>query len=112
MSGDLGNLLGAIIGAAEGSVSIHQNVTTAPAIICSSVPPSPRRNRVVYSELNFPSVRYLYQAQPELEVKVVPCRTESVCRSKHLSMPLMKEPCWFPSSTSCSGAAPSSILDR
>ena len=73
MSGELGNLLGAIIGAADNSVSIHQNVTTAQAVICSSVPPSPRRNRVVYSELNFPSVRYLYQAQPELEVKVVPC---------------------------------------
>ena len=73
MSGELGNLLGAIIGAADNSVSIHQNVTTAQAVICSAVPPSPRRNRVVYSELNFPSVRYLYQAQPELEVKVVPC---------------------------------------
>jgi len=29
------------------------------------------RNRVVYEEANFPSVRYLYQAQPELEVVVV-----------------------------------------
>src|SRR4029077_21042337 len=30
----------------------------------------PRRNRVVYEAGNFPSVRYLYQAQPELEVVV------------------------------------------
>jgi kynureninase len=29
------------------------------------------RNRVVYEEANFPSVRYLYQAQPELEVVAV-----------------------------------------
>src|SRR5207302_11219741 len=29
------------------------------------------RNRVVYEEANFPSVRYLYQAQPELEVLAV-----------------------------------------
>jgi kynureninase len=35
-------------------------------------PVDPHRNRVVYEEGNFPSVRYLYQAQPELEVVVVP----------------------------------------
>ena len=29
------------------------------------------RNRIVYEEANFPSVRYLYQAQPELEVVAV-----------------------------------------
>jgi kynureninase len=29
------------------------------------------RNRIVYEEANFPSVRYLYQAQPELEVVTV-----------------------------------------
>ena len=29
------------------------------------------RNRVVYEEANFPSVRYLYQAQPDLEVVAV-----------------------------------------
>ena len=33
-------------------------------------PVDPRRNRVVYERGNFPSVRYLYQAQPELEVVV------------------------------------------
>src|SRR5213079_3736618 len=35
-------------------------------------PVDPRRNRVVYEAGNFPSVRYQYQAQPELEVVVVP----------------------------------------
>src|SRR3712207_8839625 len=33
---------------------------------------SARRNRVVYEEGNFPSVRYLYQAEPDLEVVAVP----------------------------------------
>jgi kynureninase len=32
----------------------------------------PHRSRVVYEEGNFPSVRYLYQAQPDLDVVVVP----------------------------------------
>jgi kynureninase len=52
---------------------MHQNVAVAEAIVVSCFRPvDPRRNRVVYEEGNFPSVRYLYQAQPELEVVVVP----------------------------------------
>jgi len=51
---------------------VHQNVAVAEAIIVSCFRPvDPRRNRVVYEEGNFPSVRYLYQAQPELDVVVV-----------------------------------------
>ena len=34
------------------------------------LPPEPPRNRVVYERGNFPSVRYLFQAQPDLEVVV------------------------------------------
>ena len=51
---------------------MHQNVAIAEAIVVSCFRPvDPRRNRVVYEEGNFPSVRYLYQAQPELDVVVV-----------------------------------------
>ena len=51
---------------------MHQNVAVAEAIVVSCFRPvDPRRNRVVYEEGNFPSVRYLYQAQPELEVVAV-----------------------------------------
>ena len=50
---------------------MHQNVTIAEAVVLSCVRPTePRRNRVVYEVENFPSVRYLYQAQPDLEVVV------------------------------------------
>jgi kynureninase len=51
---------------------MHQNVAIAEAIVVSCFRRSIRRNRVVYEEGNFPSVRYLYQAQPELDVVVVP----------------------------------------
>jgi kynureninase len=51
---------------------MHQNVAVAEAIVLSCFRPvDPQRNRVVYEEGNFPSVRYLYQAQPELDVVVV-----------------------------------------
>jgi kynureninase len=69
----VGDQIGRIIGAPPGSTVMHQNVAVAEAIVVSCFRPvDPGRNRVVYEEGNFPSVRYLYQAQPELEVVVVP----------------------------------------
>jgi kynureninase len=69
----VGDQMGRIIGAPSGSTVMHQNVAIAEAIVVSCFRPvDPHRNRVVYEEGNFPSVRYLYQAQPELEVVVVP----------------------------------------
>jgi kynureninase len=69
----VGDQLGRIIGAPAGSTVMHQNVAIAEAIVVSCFRPVDRgRNRVVYEEENFPSVRYLYQAQPDLEVVVAP----------------------------------------
>jgi len=69
----VGDQIGRIIGAPPGSTVMHQNVAVAEAIVVSCFRPiDPKRNRVVYEQGNFPSVRYLYQAQPELEVVVVP----------------------------------------
>jgi kynureninase len=69
----VGDQIGRIIGAPSGSTVMHQNVAVAEAIVVSCFRPvDPGRNRVVYEEGNFPSVRYLYQAQPDLEVVVVP----------------------------------------
>jgi kynureninase len=67
----VGDQLGRILGAAAGSMVMHQNVTVAEAVVISCFAPTGARNRVVYEEANFPSVRYLYQAQPELEVVAV-----------------------------------------
>ena len=67
----VGDQIGRIIGAPPGSTVMHQNVAIAEAIALSCFRPvDPARNRVVYERANFPSVRYLYQAQPDLEVVV------------------------------------------
>src|SRR5919198_5687531 len=67
----VGDQVGRIIGAPPGSTVMHQNVAVAEAIVLSCFQPvDPRRNRIVYERANFPSVRYLYQAQPDLEVVV------------------------------------------
>ena len=67
----VGDQVGRIIGAPPGSTVMHQNVTVAEMVVLSCFPNPGTRNRIVYEEANFPSVRYLYQAQPELEVHAV-----------------------------------------
>src|SRR5581483_9970460 len=67
----VGDQIGRIIGAPPGSTVMHQNVTLAEEIVLSSFPQPGVRNRIVYEEANFPSVRYLYQAKPDLEVVAV-----------------------------------------
>jgi kynureninase len=65
----VGDQVGRIVGAPPASTVMHQNVAVAEAVVLSCfLPPDARRNRVVYERENFPSVRYLYQAQPELDV--------------------------------------------
>jgi kynureninase len=67
----VGDQVGRIVGAPPGSTVMHQNVAVAEAVVLSCfLPADARRNRVVYERENFPSVRYLYQAQPELDVVV------------------------------------------
>jgi kynureninase len=58
----LGNEVARIIGADEGSVAMHQNVSICQSLILSCFDPAPPRNKIVYSELNFPSVMYVYEA--------------------------------------------------
>lgn len=57
----IGDLLGRIVGAPAGSVVMHQNVTVAEAIVLSCFDLRPPRNRIVFEEGLFPSVRYLQQ---------------------------------------------------
>src|SRR2546429_460852 len=59
----VGDQLGRIVGAAPGTMAMHQNVAVAQAIVLSCFEFEPPRSRIVYGEGEFPSVRYLYQAQ-------------------------------------------------
>lgn len=58
----LGDELAQIIGADPGTVVMHQNVSICQSLILSCFDPTPERNKIVYSELNFPSVMYVYEA--------------------------------------------------
>lgn len=56
-----GDLLGGIVGAAAGSISMHQNVTVAQAIVASCHRFDGPRRRVVMTELDFPTNMYLFE---------------------------------------------------
>ena len=65
MPASIGNELGLIIGADAGTVVMHQNVSICQSLILSCFLPLPensKRRKIVYSELNFPSVMYVYEA--------------------------------------------------
>ena len=66
----VGDQIGRIVGAPPRATVMHQNVAIAEAVVLSCFRPTLERNRIVYERGNFPSVRYLYQAQPELEVVI------------------------------------------
>jgi kynureninase len=66
----VGDQIGRLIGAPPGSVSMHQNVTIAEAVVASCFDFEGPRRRIVYEEGNFPSVRYLYQAQRGADILV------------------------------------------
>src|SRR5262245_6937838 len=68
----VGDQVGRIVGARPGTTCMHQNVTVAVAVVLSCFRLEPPRNRIVYLEDEFPSVRYLLQAQPGAEIEVVP----------------------------------------
>ncbi|HSS80182.1 MAG TPA: aminotransferase class V-fold PLP-dependent enzyme [Gaiellaceae bacterium] len=66
----VGDQIARLIGAPPGAVSMHQNVTIAEAVVVSCFGFDEPRRRVVYEEGNFPSVRYLYQAQRGADILV------------------------------------------
>src|SRR5947209_9543124 len=59
----VGDKIGRIIGADPGTVVMHQNVSVAESMIVSCFDFKGPRNKVVYSDMNFPSVMYVYEAQ-------------------------------------------------
>jgi kynureninase len=57
----VGNMIASIVNAAPGSVAMVQNVTIGVEAIASSYDWSARRNRIVTTDVDFPSVLYLLE---------------------------------------------------
>jgi len=72
----VGDHVARLIGAPAGSTVMHQNVTIAEAVVLSCFGFDGERRRIVYEEENFPSVRYLQQAQQARGAEIVVCPDE------------------------------------
>jgi len=58
---ETGNLLAPILGAAPNTISMHQNVTVAQAIIASSFRFEGPRRKIVMADLEFPTNMYVFE---------------------------------------------------
>jgi kynureninase len=76
LAAHVGDEIGALMNAPQGSVSTHQNVTTCQAVVASCFDFSGQRNKVVYSDLNFPSVMYFWEAQQAYGARVNMVKTD------------------------------------
>lgn len=66
-----GDLLAPVLGVQAGTISMHQNVTVAMAIIASCHRFDGRRNRIVMTDLEFPSNIYLFEGFRRYGAEVV-----------------------------------------
>ena len=83
---EVGNKIARIIGAPAGTVSMHENVTTAHMVALSCLHPKAGRNRIVCTALDFPSMVYLYRAQQAagFELVIVPGEDDLTIRTERM----------------------------
>jgi len=74
MAVGVGDQIAPLIGAAPGEISLHQNVTVTQAVITSCFDLRRARNKVVMTDLEFPSIQYFYHEQQQhgARVELVP----------------------------------------
>ena len=72
------DLLGTLIGAPPGSVVVHQNVATLVSMVLSALDLGGRRNRIVFTDADWPSSRYQFAAQRPLGARLGIVETDGV----------------------------------
>jgi kynureninase len=68
---ETGNLLAPILGVPPNTVTMHQNVTVAQAVVASSFDYAGPRRRVLLQDLDFPTNHYLYEGFRRYGAEVV-----------------------------------------
>ena len=80
MAVSVGDRIGALLGAAPGDISLHQNVTLTQAIIASCFDFRGPRNKVVMVDMEFPSILYFYLEQQRRGARVEIVKSEDGIR--------------------------------
>jgi len=76
LASEVGDQIGGLMNAPKGSVALHQNVTTCQAVVGSCFDFKGKRNKVVYSDMNFPSVMYYWEGQRRYGARVHMVKTD------------------------------------
>jgi kynureninase len=76
-----GDLLAPILGVQPGTISMHQNVTVAMAIIASCHTFDGPRNRIVMTDLEFPSNMYLFEGFRRYGAEIVYVKSPDAMRT-------------------------------
>jgi kynureninase len=86
MPTEVGNKIARIVGAPDGTVSMHENVTTAHMVALSCLRPTGRRRRIVCTAMDFPSMVHLFRAQQAVgfELKLVPAEGDLTVRTERI----------------------------
>jgi len=67
---DVGNALAPLLNAPEDTVVMHQNVSLIESIVASALDFSGRRNKVVYTDQNFPTVMYVWEGMRRFGARI------------------------------------------
>jgi kynureninase len=73
---EIGRLVENLMNAERDTVSLHQNVAQCQAVVASCFDFSGKRNKIVYTDMNFPSVMYFWEAQRAYGARVHMVRTD------------------------------------
>ncbi len=74
----LGDLIGKVLGVSPGTVVINQNVSTVQSVVASCFDFTGPRNKVVYSDMNFSTVDYVWQEQRRRGADVVVVKSDGI----------------------------------
>jgi kynureninase len=78
---ETGNLLAPILGVPRDSISMHQNVTVAQAIVASCFTYEGSRRKIVMTDLEFPTNMYLFEGFRRYGAEIVYVRSDDSIRT-------------------------------
>src|SRR5262249_45000746 len=87
MASEVGDRIALVVGAARGTVSMHENVTTAHQVALSCLRPCGGRRRTTLSPaMDFPSMLSLFRGQPAngFDLHVVPAESDLTVSTERL----------------------------
>ncbi|MEZ5974971.1 MAG: aminotransferase class V-fold PLP-dependent enzyme [Planctomycetota bacterium] len=100
---DVGNVLGRIMNAPKDTVVMHQNVSVIQGMVASALDFGGKRNKVVYTDQNFPSNMYVWEGFKKFgaRIHVVESEADGIVPTERLCAAIDEETLIVPISMVC-----------